>query len=174
MVNVGTVAQDIFPFLIICITGIGFEILCMMYLAPIMVPTHWFENGICCYGQDTGVIAAGLMLLRMVDPEGKTPVPDAFGYKQPIHSGLMGGGIITALWIPVQTACNSLFLTTVVTFGGFLGVMLLWSVLIYPKLGAMRIEIETKMNKDANDDGLSDSISSQLLQDEEADDKPLL
>ena len=53
MVNAGKVAESFVPFLILCLTGIGFEIFCMMYLAPIMVPTHWFENGICCYGQDT-------------------------------------------------------------------------------------------------------------------------
>ena len=145
MVNAGKVAESFLPFLILCLTGIGFEILCMMYLAPIMVPTHWFENGICCYGQDTGVIAAGLMLLRMVDPEGKTPVPDAFGYKQPIHSALMGGGIVTAVWIQVQQTCNSLFLTMVVTFGGFVGVMSLWYILIYPQLGKMRGEIYAKL-----------------------------
>ena len=176
MVNAGKVAEDILPFLIICMCGIGFEILCMMYLAPIMVPTHWFENGICCYGQDTGVIAAGLMLLRMVDPEGKTPVPDAFGYKQPIHSALMGGGVITAIWIPVQQACNSLFLTTIVTLGGFLGVMVLWLILIYPNLGKMRDEIESKMNKDENGEEMRHSFGSQLLdeEDDENDNRPLL
>jgi hypothetical protein len=34
-----------------------------------MHPSHWFENGICVLGQNLGVIAAGLMLLKMVDPE---------------------------------------------------------------------------------------------------------
>ena len=54
-----------------------------------MNPTHWFENSICVFGQSTGVIAAGLMLLRMVDPEAQTPVPAAFGYKQLIHATFM-------------------------------------------------------------------------------------
>ena len=80
-----------------------------------MNPICWFENAICCFGQDTGVIAAGLMLLRMVDPDEKTPVPKAFGYKQPIHSGLMGGGLVTASWITVQQSLG-LPLTTLVTF----------------------------------------------------------
>ena len=31
-------------------------------------------------------------------------VPAAFGYKQPLHSAFMGGGIVTALFINVQHA----------------------------------------------------------------------
>eukprot|EP00945_MAST-04E_sp_MAST-4E-sp1_P001482 g1482.t1 len=96
MVNVSKLAAEIVPFLILCIVGMGTEVLCVLYLSPIMNPTCWFENAICCFGQDTGVIAAGLMLLRMVDPDEKTPVPKAFGYKQPIHSALMGGGLMKA------------------------------------------------------------------------------
>ena len=37
MVNAGKVAESFLPFLILCLTGIGFEILCS--LAYIMVPT---------------------------------------------------------------------------------------------------------------------------------------
>ena len=81
-VNVAQVAKDIVPFLLLMLAGLFTDVACVMYLAPAMNPTFWFENGIACFGQDTGVIAAGLMLLRMVDPEGMTGVPRAFGYKQ--------------------------------------------------------------------------------------------
>merc|ERR1711971_479117 len=74
--------------------GHVWEVFCVLVISPIMHPTHWFEGGICVYGQDTGVIAAGLMLLKMVDPESKTPIPAAFGYKQPLHSAI----IIFVVW----------------------------------------------------------------------------
>ena len=83
------------------VLGLLANVLCLLYLSPVMCPSFWFENGICCFGQGTGVTAAGLMLLRMVDPEGRTGVPRAFGYKQPVHAALMGGGVVTAAWIPL-------------------------------------------------------------------------
>lgn len=101
-VNVDALAGNLVPIVIICISGIAWEIVCVLFVSPIMHPSHWFENGICVFGQDTGVIAAGLMLLKMVDPQSRTPVPAAFGFKQPLHSAFMGGGIVTALFISVQ------------------------------------------------------------------------
>jgi ESS family glutamate:Na+ symporter len=85
-VNVSAIADSIVPFLIICAVGLAWNVFAVLFIGKIMNPTHWFENSICVFGQSTGVIAAGLMLLRMVDPEAKTPVPAAFGYKQLIHA----------------------------------------------------------------------------------------
>ena len=41
--------------------------------------------------------ATGLMLLRTVDPENKTPAAMSFGYKQLLHEPFMGGGLWAAL-----------------------------------------------------------------------------
>jgi ESS family glutamate:Na+ symporter len=48
------------------------------------------------FGQATGVTATGLMLLRTVDPENRTPAAMSFGYKQLIQEPLMNG-VWTAL-----------------------------------------------------------------------------
>ena len=50
---------------------------------------------------NTGVIATGLILLRMVDPECRTPVPADFAFKQLLHSPFMGGGVWTCLALPL-------------------------------------------------------------------------
>jgi len=52
-------------------------------------------------GQSMGVTATGLMLLRIVDPDYKTPALEAFAYKQLLHEPFMGGGIITSMFIPL-------------------------------------------------------------------------
>lgn len=54
-----------------------------------------------CESDTVGVIASGLVLLRMVDPESKSPVPADFAFKQLLHSPFMGGGIWTALAVPL-------------------------------------------------------------------------
>ena len=61
--------------------------------------------------------ATGLMLLRTVDPENRTPAAMSFGYKQLVHEPVMGGGIWTALaltlvfrlgWFPVFLICTGM------------------------------------------------------------------
>ena len=60
-----------------------------------------FERAIADFGMNTGVIATGLVLLRMVDPECRTPVPADFAFKQLLHSPFMDGGIWTCLALPL-------------------------------------------------------------------------
>ena len=99
--EVGAVADNIWPFLILMVTGVVAQVLCIFYISPYMSPSHFFEHGIAVFGQQTGVVAVALILLRAVDPESKTPVPQQFSYKQLIHSMLFGGGLFTSLAVPV-------------------------------------------------------------------------
>ncbi|GAI58632.1 unnamed protein product, partial [marine sediment metagenome] len=48
-----------------------------------------------------GVTATGLLLLRIVDPDAKTPALEAFGYKQLLHEPIMGGGLWTGAVVPL-------------------------------------------------------------------------
>ena len=56
---------------------------------------------ICEFGQYTGVTATGLLLLRTVDPESKTSASTVFGCKQLLHEPVMGGGVWTAMAVPL-------------------------------------------------------------------------
>ncbi|MBE0673995.1 MAG: sodium:glutamate symporter [Bacteroidales bacterium] len=87
---------NVWPFLILMLTGIAWVFFCLIYLAPRMLPQNWFERGITEYGMQTGVTAIGLLLLRLVDPEYKTDTAQAFGFKQMLYEPFFGGGFITA------------------------------------------------------------------------------
>ncbi len=98
---ISTLRIDLFltnfwPFLILMITGIVWVFICLVYLAPRMLPYNWFERGITEFGMQTGVTAIGLLLLRLVDPEYKTDTAQAFGFKQMLYEPFFGGGFITA------------------------------------------------------------------------------
>ena len=102
------------PLVILCIAGAAWSVACVMFLAPRIFRDAWFERAIAEFGQATGVTATGLMLLRTVDPESKTPATMSFGYKQLLHEPFMGGGLWTALalslvykfgWLPVFGFC---------------------------------------------------------------------
>lgn len=68
------------------------------YMGPRMFKEDWFENSIVIFGTLTGVAAIGLMLLRTVDPEGKTGAMAAYGLKAPLFSPFLGGGLITSIF----------------------------------------------------------------------------
>lgn len=95
------IAENIGAFAILVIVGIAWNVLVFFVLAPRYIRRYWFERGIGDFGQSMGVTATGLLLIRMADPEGKSPAYEAFGYKQLVLEPFFGGGLVTAMAIPV-------------------------------------------------------------------------
>ena len=89
------------PFAIVMAGGILWNVFCVLVLARRFLPNAWFERSIAEMGQSMGVTATGLLLLRTVDPEYKTPAADAFASKQLLHEPFMGGGLWTSAAIPL-------------------------------------------------------------------------
>ncbi|MFS0785576.1 sodium/glutamate symporter [Shouchella sp. 1P09AA] len=94
------IGDNIVPFILLAAAGIISNIVFFLWLGPKMIPNYWFERGIGDFGQGMGVAATGIMLMRIVDPENKSPALDAFGYKQILFEPLVGGGLVTAASIP--------------------------------------------------------------------------
>jgi ESS family glutamate:Na+ symporter len=98
---IASIKLDVFfafflPFSILMIVGLSWVIFATWFIAPRMLPDAWFERGITEYGMQTGVTALGLLLLRVVDPNFKTPAAKSFGFKQILYEPMLGGGFITA------------------------------------------------------------------------------
>ncbi|XP_022795908.1 uncharacterized protein LOC111334440 isoform X3 [Stylophora pistillata] len=108
-VDVSAIAVDIAPLLILCTCGFIWNFVMLGCVSRFLLPNHWFERAIADFGMNTGVIATGLILLRMVDPECRTPVPADFAFKQLLHSPFMGGGIWTCLALPLLSILNFYF-----------------------------------------------------------------
>ena len=109
-IRLEVVVANWIPLVILCAAGTAWTTACVMFLAPRIFRDAWFERAIAEFGQATGVTATGLLLLRTVDPENRTPAAMSFGYKQLLHEPFMGGGLWTALalslvyrfgWLPV-------------------------------------------------------------------------
>ena len=107
------------PLTVLCIAGTLWTVCCVAFVAPKIFRDAWFERAIAEFGQATGVTATGLMLLRTVDPENRTPAAMSFGYKQLLHEPFMGGGLWTAAalslvykfgWLPVLGFCAIMLL----------------------------------------------------------------
>lgn len=95
------IGENIGVFVILAVAGIVFNVLMLLFFAPRVIGRYWFERGIGDFGQSMGVTATGLILMRIVDPEGKSPAFEAFGYKQLVFEPFFGGGLITAIAVPL-------------------------------------------------------------------------
>ena len=118
-IQITVVAQNWLPLLLLMAAGLLWSVGLVLFLAPKLFPTAWFECAIAEFGQGLGVTATGLMLLRAVDPENRTPAAVSFGYKQLLHEPIMGGGLWTAAalmlvftigWLPLWGICTFMML----------------------------------------------------------------
>ena len=95
------VLAGLVPLLILVVAGIAWNVFCVLVLARRVFRDAWFERSIAEMGQSMGVTATGLLLLRVVDPDYETPAAEAFACKQLLHEPIMGGGLWTAMAIPL-------------------------------------------------------------------------
>lgn len=89
------------PFLILAFTGLLWNLFCVFFLAPRIMPDWWFPRAVCDFGQSTGVTVTGLLLLRMADPANESGTLESFGYKQLLFEPIVGGGFFTAASVPL-------------------------------------------------------------------------
>ena len=95
------IGENIGAFTILAVAGIVFNVGAFLLLAPRFIGRYWFERGIGDFGQSMGVTATGLILMRVVDPEAESPAFEAFGYKQLVFEPFFGGGLVTAMAVPI-------------------------------------------------------------------------
>lgn len=100
-------------FLILSIAGIIFCTTVLLVFTPRIIPEYWLERGIADFGQSMGVTATGLVLLRVADPYDESPALEAFGYKQLFFEPFFGGGLITALAIPIMVATGNVYIVLI-------------------------------------------------------------
>ncbi|MFS0724825.1 sodium/glutamate symporter [Paenibacillus sp. 1P07SE] len=99
--GLSVIGEYLVPFLLIAAVGLGWSLFTFLVLASRMMPKHWFERGMSDLGQSLGMTATGLLMLRIVDPDNRTQSVDSFGYKQLLFEPILGGGLFTALSMPI-------------------------------------------------------------------------
>lgn len=71
-VKVAVLAQFLVPLTILFTFGYVLVIAWFNFVAPLCSDKDWFERGMIAFGQATGVLATGILLLRIVDPDLKS------------------------------------------------------------------------------------------------------
>eukprot|EP00755_Sulcionema_specki_P012458 Sspe_Gene.51471::Locus_28571_Transcript_1_1_Confidence_1.000_Length_1763::g.51471::m.51471/K03312/gltS; glutamate:Na+ symporter, ESS family len=148
-VDIDAVASGLGPFLILMLAGFLWQASCIFFLAPRLLPDYWFERGVAELGSAMGVIATGLLMIRMVDPESETPVLKSFVYKNAVQALFMGGGLWTATGVLLTHKIHAWPMFAITA-----GVTFLWGVLlVYLKRSLPSTTLEAKGKLPLDDEG---------------------
>ena len=79
-INVSVVVNYLIPIIALSVIGFIFVVSWFWLISPKCYRNYWFERGIYVFGLNTGVMATGVILLRITDPEFKTGVLEDFGF----------------------------------------------------------------------------------------------
>lgn len=79
-INVSVVVKYALPIILMAFIGFVFVIAWLFVISPKFFRSYWFERGIYIFGMSTGVLATGVILLRVADPEFETGVLEDFGF----------------------------------------------------------------------------------------------
>jgi glutamate:Na+ symporter, ESS family len=120
--------ENLIPILLLATLGTVWSLSVVVFLAPRVVPTHWFERATGDFGQSMGVTVTGLLLMRVADPPNRSGALESFGYKQLLFEPVVGGGLFTGSSVALIAAFGAgpiLIVTLVLT--GFWILFGLWA-----------------------------------------------
>ncbi len=132
-INLNVIKSGFVPLILLALAGILWNVFCVVFIARKVFKDAWFERSIAEMGQSMGVTATGLLLLRVVDPDYESPAADAFATKQLMHEPVMGGGLWTAMAIPLIAAYGPARMFLVVC-----AVMIFWFFMVFLTVRARR------------------------------------
>ncbi|MDJ0954452.1 MAG: sodium/glutamate symporter [Acidimicrobiia bacterium] len=99
--SLSAIGDNFVPFLLMAAVALAWSVGALVWLAPRFYGERWFERAIADFGQSSGTVASGFLLVDMADPEAISGAREGYGYKQLLFEPFLGGGMITALALPI-------------------------------------------------------------------------
>ncbi|WP_338018377.1 hypothetical protein [Gordonia desulfuricans] len=99
--SLATIGSNVPAIVVFTVIGVGWSVVALIVLGRRFHRDDWFEHAIADFGQSQGNVATGFVLADMVDPQRRTSTANAYGYKQLPYEPFLGGGLITALSVPL-------------------------------------------------------------------------
>ena len=121
-IKITVVVKFAVPITILSVFGIVFAGALFWYIGRRIYHNFWFERSIFVYGWNTGVVAIGITLLRVVDPRLKTKTLEDFGLAYVFISVVE---IIMLVTLPPLVAKGVILVPALVLIGGFFACILL-------------------------------------------------
>ena len=95
--DIAVVFENWLVILIFTIFGLSWNLICIAYFAYFIFDDYWFEKSLIEFGNSTGVVASGLLLLRLADPKNISKTLPIFTSKQLFAQLILSGGFFTVL-----------------------------------------------------------------------------
>ncbi|MGP1528770.1 MAG: hypothetical protein ACTTI3_00265 [Treponema sp.] len=109
---VKTVLNYLGPILVMAIVGFIGTTLILVILCKKYLKTDWFEHMIATYGMSTGVFLTGLLLLKVCDPDSKSPALGNYSVAFSVLSAVTFALLPVVLNILVHAGVVSAFMFT--------------------------------------------------------------
>ena len=110
------------PIILMCILCLTFSLLHMFVFSRKYFNDHWFERAIFIYGWSTGVVAIGITLLRIVDPDAKSNTLEDYGIAYAVISFIE---IAVVALYPVFISYGYSYLSAAVLIAAYIVLILL-------------------------------------------------
>lgn len=78
-ISITVVQSYLTPLVILCVLGVVWPLIMVFFAGRKLFHDNWFERSIFIFGWCTGVVAIGVTLLRICDPEMKSEALDDYG-----------------------------------------------------------------------------------------------
>lgn len=85
-ISITVVLEFIGPIIILCLLGTLTSLALVFIVGRKLFKNFWFERSIFVFGWTTGVVAIGVTLLRIVDPESRSGTLSDYGYAYTLQS----------------------------------------------------------------------------------------
>ncbi len=95
--DIAVVFENWLLILVFTIFGLFWNLICIAYFAYFIFDDYWFEKSLIEFGNSTGVVASGLLLLRLADPKNTSKTLPIFTSKQLFAQLILSGGLFTVL-----------------------------------------------------------------------------
>lgn len=126
-IKLSVVLQYWRPLLVMSLFGVAYSLGLLWFVGRPIFRNFWFERSVFVYGWNTGVVAIGITLLRVVDPRLKTRTLEEFGLAYVLISLFEIGMLVT---LPLLVAEGFVLGPALVLAALFVGAILLSRFLI--------------------------------------------
>jgi len=102
---------------VLALGGLLWNLAVFFLLGPRLFPKPWYPYALGDLGGGTATTASGLLLIRVADPDQRTHARQSYSEKQPFYEPIMGGGLVTAMALPLVAilgAWSCLLITAVI------------------------------------------------------------
>lgn len=121
-IRISVVVKYASPMILLYLFGVAWCMCLVIFLGRRVFHNFWFERSIFTYGWNTGVVAMGVTLLRVVDPDFKTGTLEDYGMAY-VFISIIEIAVVTI--VPGLVANGILWPTAIVLFGAFVACMVL-------------------------------------------------